>query len=94
MFEHRVQAFMKDVILSPAQPIGHVIDYFYRAEFQQRGWPHIHCLFWVKDAPLYGNSNTDEIVAFIDKYVSCKMPSEATEPKLHEKVLHVQMHNA
>ncbi|KAJ8027670.1 ATP-dependent DNA helicase PIF1 [Holothuria leucospilota] len=93
MFEHRVQAFIKDVILSPAQPIGHVIDYFYRVEFQQRGWPHIHCLFWVKDAPLYGNSHTDEIVAFIDKYVSCKMPSAATEPKLHEKVLHVQMHS-
>ncbi|KAJ8030338.1 ATP-dependent DNA helicase RRM3 [Holothuria leucospilota] len=93
MFEHRVQAFIKDVILSPAQPIGHVIDYFYRVEFQQRGWPHIHCLFWVKDAPLYGNSNTDEIVSFIDKYVSCKMPSAATEPKLHEKVLHVQMHS-
>lgn len=93
MFEHRVQSFITQVILSPAQPIGHVIDYFYRVEFQQRGWPHIHCLFWVKDAPLYGQSPTEEIEQFIDRYISCKLPSESTEPQLYEKVQNLQMHS-
>ncbi len=51
MFEKRVEALMRDLIMSPAQPIGEVIDFFYRVEFQQRGSPHIHCLFWVKEAP-------------------------------------------
>ena len=26
------------------------LDYFYRIEFQPRGAPHIHCLFWVENA--------------------------------------------
>lgn len=47
MFEKRVEALMRDLILSPAQPIGEVVDYFYRVEFQARGSAHIHCLFWI-----------------------------------------------
>ena len=47
MFQRRVHAFINKVILSKSNPIGHVIDYFYRVEFQSRGWPHIHCLFWI-----------------------------------------------
>ena len=47
------------------------MDYLYRAEFQQRGWPHIHCLFWVKNAPKFGESPEADLVSFIDWYVSC-----------------------
>ena len=50
-------------------PIGEILDFFYRSvEFQQRGSPHIHALFWVKDAPHYEKSNNDIIVQFVDKY--------------------------
>ena len=41
-------------------PIGEIADYLYRIEFQQRGSPHIHGLFWVKDAPQYEKSPNDE----------------------------------
>ena len=34
MFDHRWHSFLRDVILSPAQPIGNIKDYFYRVEFQ------------------------------------------------------------
>ena len=46
MFYNRVKSFIKDVIRSPANPIGEIVDYYYRTEFQQRGWPpHSHgCL--------------------------------------------------
>ncbi len=40
MFEKRVDALMTHLLLSPAQPIGEVQDYFYRVEFQARGSPH------------------------------------------------------
>ena len=33
------------------KPIGEIKDYFWRVEFQQRGSPHIHSLWWVEDAP-------------------------------------------
>lgn len=47
---------MTTLILSPAQPISEVEDYFYRVEFQARGSPLIHLLVWVKDAPKFGRT--------------------------------------
>ncbi|KAJ8034442.1 ATP-dependent DNA helicase PIF1 [Holothuria leucospilota] len=93
MFEHRVQALISHVILSPAQPIGEVVDYFYRVEFQQRGWPHIHCLFWVKNAPRIDQSTDTEVATFINQYVTCKMPLPTQDPELHEIVSSVQVHS-
>ena len=53
-FEHMVQLFIHDFIKSSCQPIGEVIDFLYHVEFQQRGSPHVHGLFWIKNAPEYG----------------------------------------
>ena len=75
-FEHRTNIFIKDVIRSPAAPIGKVEDFFIRVEFQQRGSPHIHCLFWIKDAPKIGENTEQEVSVFIDKYIFCKSDSE------------------
>ena len=52
--------------------LGEIADYFYRVEFQQRGSPHIHVLFWVKGAPAYEKAHDDTVVHFVDKYVTCK----------------------
>ena len=51
-------------------PIGEIVDFFYRVEFQQRGSPHIHALFWVKDAPQYEKSSNDTIDDTIAKMIS------------------------
>ena len=56
-FEHMVQLFIKDVLKSNLMPIGEIVHFFYRVEFQQRGSPQIHALFWVKDAPQYEKSS-------------------------------------
>ena len=69
-FEHMVQLFMHDVLRGDVFAIGQKVDYFYRVEFQQRGSPHIHGLFWVKDAPQFGKRSEKEIVSFIDKHVT------------------------
>ena len=60
MFDKRAHHLVKDLIQSDAQPLGEIVDYFYRIEFQQRGWPHIHALFWVKDAPKLGVAGSAE----------------------------------
>lgn len=70
-FEHMVQLFIKDVLKCTAMPFGEIADYFYRVEFQQRGSPHIHALFWVKGAPAYGKAPDDTVVHFVNKYVTC-----------------------
>ncbi|XP_048834537.1 uncharacterized protein LOC125709770 [Brienomyrus brachyistius] len=91
MFDYRFHCFLKDVIMSEAQPIGRIVDYFYRVEFQQRGSPHTHCLFWVEDAPKVGKDDEDEISAFIDQYVTCEMPDDDDE--MYEIVCSVQQHS-
>lgn len=96
MFEHRVLSFISSVILSPAYPIGKV-TFFYRTEFQSRGWPHIHCLFWCQDAPTFKTTdntevNNTEFIEYIDKYITCALPSEENE-ELRNLVFSVQTHS-
>ena len=70
-------------------PIGEIADYFNRIEFQQRGSPHIHGLFWVKCAPQYEKSPNEEIVTFVDKYVTCQKPNISSGM---EELVNLQMH--
>ena len=93
MFDHRFRIFLREVILSPANPIGYVNDFFFRVEFQQRGSPHVHCLFWVKDAPKLDKDGEDAVCDFIDQYVTCKLPSKIDNPELHDIVNSVQQHS-
>ncbi|XP_029987916.1 uncharacterized protein LOC115417874 [Sphaeramia orbicularis] len=93
MFEKRVDSLMSELILSTAQPIGEVEDFFYRVEFQARGSPHIHMLVWVKNAPVYGEDIDEKVCKFIDRYISCQMPDPETDPELHKIVSEVQVHS-
>ena len=72
-FEHMVQLFFHHFMNSSLKPIGPIIDFFYRVEFQQRssGSPHIHSLMWIEGAPLYQKNSDDDVIKFIDKYVTC-----------------------
>nr|XP_055075157.1 uncharacterized protein LOC129454640 [Misgurnus anguillicaudatus] len=95
MFDHRWHCFLKDIIMSPAQPIGKIKDYFYRVEFQQRGSPHVHCLFWVENAPKLNENDEDNDVlvsAFVDHYITCEIPNE-NDTELYETVNSVQKHS-
>ncbi|CAB3977853.1 ATP-dependent DNA helicase PIF1, partial [Paramuricea clavata] len=75
-FEHMVQQFIHNFIKSSCHPIGEVVDFFYRVEFQQRGSPHIHGLFWIKNASEYGKDSNEDTTNFVGSYVSCKADSD------------------
>ena len=77
-FDHRVQEFLNTILKSSCQPIGNVRDYFYRVEFQQRGSPHIHMLVWVENAPTLETNSEEEIVQFVDRYLTCSIDNEKT----------------
>ncbi|XP_029933198.1 uncharacterized protein LOC115377526 [Myripristis murdjan] len=91
MFDYRWHCFLKEVLMSPCQPIGKIIDYFYRVEFQQRGSPHVHCLFWIEGAPQIDKNTDEEVVEFIDRYVTCELPSD--DDTLLDTVSSVQTHS-
>ena len=77
-FDHRVQEFLNTVLKSSCEPIGKLLDYFYRVEFQQRGSPHIHMLIWIENAPTLETNSEREIVQFVDKYLTCNTDNEKT----------------
>ena len=93
-FSHRVHHFIHRVILSKDHPIGEVSDHFWRIEFQQRGSPHVHSLWWIKDAPnLDTIDGLKQAPDFIDKYITTKIPDLGQDDDLRSKVLSLQSHH-
>ena len=89
-FHYRLSVFFQDFLKSTAKPLGEIVDYAIRIEFQARGSPHAHCVIWVKDAPEFGVNSDADVCDFIDQYVSCKLPAE--DGKLKELVFLLQKH--
>ena len=50
-FQYRVETFFAEVLLSKVNPIGNIVHYALRIEFQMRGSPHLHALIWTSDCP-------------------------------------------
>ena len=51
--------------MSEIAPLGKLIDWFYRVEYQQRGLPHIHMFIWLENAPVFGVDKDENVVNFI-----------------------------
>ena len=83
-FQYRLELFWNDFLKSQANPIGKVIDYMIRIEFQARGSPHAHTIVWIQNAPKFGIDPIEEVTEFIDKYQTCANPSDDND--LHELV--------
>ena len=86
MFYHRVDLFFKLMLQGPAHPLGKIKDYFYRVEFQARGAPHVHFLFWIEEAQRLSTHSNEQVISFMDRYVSGTLPNECEEPELYELV--------
>ena len=89
-FQYRLNTFFQDFLKTSAKPLGEIVDYGIRIEFQTRGSPHAHCVIWIKDAPKYGVSNVSDVCEFTDQYISCAIPKE--EGRLKDLVLLLQQH--
>ena len=91
-FQYRVETFFKDVLMSNATPIGKIIYYALRIEFQLRGSPHLHALVWTADCPKLSNETIPAYTKFVDKHVHAYLPNVDTEPELHKLVATYQKH--
>ena len=87
--ENARKAFI-DFILSPDNPIGKVSHYFCRREYQGQGLQHFHFAIWVENAPIIGENSNEEVVQFIAKYITCKIP---VSPILYDRVTKYQQHH-
>ena len=89
-FHYRLETFVKHVIMSNAKPLGEVVDYAIRIEFQARGSPHAHTLLWVKNAPQINVQTDDEVCRFVQDHISCEIPEEDNEKEL---IMKLQKHS-
>ena len=92
MFQYRLDACVITFLKSSAQPIGEVIEYVIRIEFQARRSPHAHTSIWIKNAPKLGYVDEADVKAFIDKYISCSLPDNNEE--LRDLVEGLQIHSS
>ena len=83
-FDYQVSQFLRKFLMSSAQPLGKISDWFYRVEYQQRGSPHIHMLIWLENAPQFQCDNDADVTAFIDKIITCEKP--LNNPELSDLV--------
>ena len=93
MFQYRLETFVTTFLKSNANPIGCITEYVIQIEFQARGSPHAHPLFWVKDAPKLGYSDEKDVKSFIDNYVSCSLPEHDEELRNLVESLQVHCHS-
>ena len=89
-FAHRFQCLSREVIKGTGQPIGEILDFFWRIEFQLRGSPHVHSMWWIKDAPNLDTATGRQVAPqYIDWYISVGIPKES-DRELRELVLRSQ----
>lgn len=59
---------------SDAHPFAELVDYAIQFELQARGSPHTHTILWIKNAPKLNVNSDEEVLSFIDHYISCTVP--------------------
>ncbi|XP_077978182.1 uncharacterized protein LOC144433703 [Glandiceps talaboti] len=87
------QKLWKCVILSGIHPIGQILNYDIRKEMQARGTAHFHAAVHVLNAPIIDKNTDNDIITFIDKYITCAIPKENNDPVLHGLVISRQTHH-
>jgi hypothetical protein len=73
-FDYQFNTFLKDFLKNELAPLGKIKDWFYMVEYQQRGSPHIHMLIWLENAPVFGVDKNEDVIAFIDRIITCGKP--------------------
>lgn len=92
-FQFRVETFFTEVLLTKANPIGKIVHYALRVEFQMRGSPHLHALVWTSDCPKLTHETKQDYIDFIDTHVQAYLPDIKTDRELYELVATYQKHS-
>ncbi|XP_043288385.1 uncharacterized protein [Venturia canescens] len=90
--ENEFKAMLK-FLQSDDHPIGKIIHYVIRREYQGRGMIHFHFLIWIEGAPILGKNSKEEVADFIKTYITCKIPNPNVSPMLYRRVTTHQYHH-
>ena len=87
------QVIMGQSYLSGMHPIGQILNFDDRREFQNRGTKHMHAQIHVVYDPKIDKSNDSKVIEFIDKCITCALPDEEKYPEINKLVRKVQTHH-
>ena len=73
-------------------PIGQMLNFDDRREFQNRGTEHMHAPIHI-DAPKIDEIEDSEVSEFIDKYITRALPDATKYPEMSNLVKKVQTHH-
>ena len=90
-FSKKFHDFFNSVIIK-GQALGKVDHFYWKKEYQSRGAPHYHILVWIEGAPVIGKDSEEEVLQWIRKRITCRIPNEDTNPELHRLVKKFQLH--
>lgn len=90
-FQKRSSSLLKNV-LKKRKPLGCVLEYFSRVEFQARGSPHMHIFIWSDLGFDFSDVDTEQILNVINKTICTKLPDNKTDSDMHELVKLLQVH--
>ena len=71
-FDRKLTTLLKYILNGESKPLNEIKDYFIRVEFQLRGSPHYHMVFWVSricDLNVECLDNNPGIAEYIDHYI-------------------------
>ena len=91
-FQYRVESFFKEILLHRNSPIGKVVNYALKVEFQFRGSLHLHAFVWCSEIPALSKENSDFYATYIQNIVRTDLPDPNIEPELHDLVSQYQIH--
>ena len=91
-FQHRVEIFFKEILITKDGSSGKIKYYDIRVEFQFRGSPNIHSFLWVLNAPTLAENTINEYVEFLDSVVCGNLPSEEGDPHLYQLIKTFQIY--
>ena len=92
-FQRRYNALFKFILKSRKKPLGEIEDFFCRVEFQNRGSPHYHLFYWIKDIPVVTDAKTADIaLTYIDKTICTCLPDKNSDVQFYKLVKQLQTH--
>ena len=72
-FSQKFHSFFQRVV-KKGEVLGTVDHFYWKKEYQARGAPHYHVLLWIKDAPVIGRDDPDEVLGWIQERITCHIP--------------------
>ena len=88
-FQQRAEIFIHHLMI----PNLKIVDFWYRIEFQHRGSPHIHGLFWIENAPSIDVTHAqpqamEQLKNYFDTLISTWHPNPNEQYDAHPSSLH------